>query len=79
MPRSKSKFAKRYPAQSHKQSVANRAGGHGDQDLTSTERAELVRLRRENKQLRAEREILGEAAAWFAKAAGPGTKRSSDS
>jgi transposase len=35
--------------------------------LTADERAELKRLRRENKVLRTEREILKEAAAFFAK------------
>ena len=35
--------------------------------LTSEERAELVRLRRENKQLKLEREILAKATAWFAR------------
>ncbi len=34
--------------------------------LTLLEREELRRLRRENKQLRIEREILKKAAAWFA-------------
>ena len=35
--------------------------------LTTREREELARLRRENKQLRLEREILSKAAAWFAR------------
>src|SRR5262245_12445733 len=36
-------------------------------DLTTEERQELQRLRRENKELRIEREILVKAAAFFAK------------
>ncbi len=36
-------------------------------ELTTVEHAELVALRRENKQLRMEREILKKAAAFFAK------------
>jgi len=38
--------------------------------LTATERDELARLRRENKQLRVERDILFRAAAWFARETG---------
>ena len=45
---------------------AERDDGHGDDGLTSTERDELRRLRRENRQLRQERDILSKAAAWFA-------------
>jgi transposase len=44
----------------------------------STERAELARLRRENRKLKAEREILSKAAAWFATEGAP-SKRSSGS
>ncbi len=40
-------------------------GGRSD-GLTSDEREELRRLKRENKHLRMEREILKEAATWFA-------------
>ena len=37
-----------------------------DPGLTTTERDELVRLRRENRQLKLERDILSRAPAWFA-------------
>ena len=35
--------------------------------LTTAEREELVKLRRENKRLKMEQEILAKAAAWFAR------------
>jgi len=38
--------------------------------LGTAERDDLVRLRRENKQLRLERDILSKAAAWFARETG---------
>jgi len=38
--------------------------------LSTAEREELARLRRENKQLRVERDILSRAAAWFARETG---------
>ena len=38
--------------------------------LTQSEREELNRLRRENRQLRLDREILSKAAAWFGSAGG---------
>ena len=46
---------------------ADRDDGKRGDGLTSHERDELRRLRRENKQLRIEREILSKAAAWFAR------------
>lgn len=50
---------------------AERDDGGGDGEATSAERAELARLRRENKRLRAEREILKKATAWFARESDP--------
>jgi len=41
--------------------------GRRTDGLTTAERDELRRLRRENKQLKIEREILKKAAAWFAR------------
>lgn len=38
----------------------------GRNGLTSAEREELTRLRRENRQLKMERDILAKATAWFA-------------
>src|SRR5665213_2160499 len=42
-------------------------GGRRTDGLTSDERAELTRLRREVKRLTIEQEILSKAAAWFAR------------
>ena len=58
---------------------AARDAGRGDGGLANLERAELIRLRRENKRLKLEREILGKAAAWFAQESAHATKPSSDS
>ncbi len=54
-------------------------GGQRKDLLTSVEREELARLRRENKQLKIEREILAKATAWFAKEADTTPKKSSGS
>jgi len=55
-----------------------RDAGKGDGGLTTPEREELSRLRRENRKLKEEREILSKAAAWFATESGT-SKRSSGS
>lgn len=49
---------------------AERDAGRRDDGLPEVARAELARLRRENRQLRQEREILSKAAAWFARETG---------
>ena len=54
-------------AQSIKNWVAQAARNRGDGGLTTMEREELSRLRRDNRQLKLEREILSKAAAWFAR------------
>jgi transposase len=46
---------------------SERDTGRGNGGLTTAEREELSRLRRENRQLKLEREILSKAAAWFAR------------
>lgn len=53
--------------------------GRRTDGLTTAEREELRRLRREVKQLRMEREILKKAAAWFARESGSIPERGSSS
>ena len=58
---------------------ADRDEGRRHDGLTSDERIELQRLRRENATLREEREILKKAAAWVARETGsipPGSSNS---
>ncbi len=52
--------------------------GRREDGLTTEERTELRRLRRENRQLRMDREILAKGAAWFARETEtpPGSSRS---
>jgi transposase len=70
--RSTSELAKEFGP--HPQSIRNwaacakdDAGKAGKGTLSASDREELDRLRRENRQLRLEREILSKAAAWFAR------------
>ena len=69
--RSPDELAKEFEptAQSIRNWVAqtDRDAGRRNDGLSSSERDELSRLRRENRQLRQERDILSKAAAWFAR------------
>lgn len=58
---------------------AEREAGGRDHRLADAEQAELARLRRENRQLRQERDILAKAAAWFARETGTISSGSSGS
>ena len=61
---------------------AARDAGHplpGKAGLTTAEHEELVRLRRQLKQVQTERDILAKAAAWFAHKADPNSTPSSSS
>ncbi len=72
--RSPEALARQYQVSS--QSIRNwvrQAGmdeGRRSDGVTTDERAELQRLRRENDRLREERDILKKAAAWFAQETG---------
>jgi len=51
---------------------ADRDAGKRTDGLRTEEQEEIRRLRRENRQLHEEREILAKATAWFARETGPG-------
>lgn len=51
----------------------------GKQGLSTAEREELVRLRRQLRQVQQERDILAKATAWFAGRSDATTTKSSDS
>jgi transposase len=53
--------------------------GRRSDGLTRDERQELERLRRENKRLKLEQEILSKAAAWFARETKTVPSKDSDS
>jgi transposase len=58
---------------------ADRDNGKRQDGMTTEEKDELARLRRENRTLREERTILAKAAAWFARETGkipPGSSSS---
>jgi transposase len=62
--------------------AAGKQEGRGEEAVAgigASDRDELVRLRRENKQLRLERDILSKAAAWFARETGAVSSGSSNS
>ena len=58
---------------------ADANGGKRPELLTSCEREELTKLRRELRQVKLEREILAKATAWFAREADTTPKKSSGS
>jgi transposase len=58
---------------------AERDEGRRSDGLTRDERQELERLRRENKRLKLEQEILSKAAAWFARETKTVPSKDSDS
>ena len=67
MPKSRPPYPPEFRQRIIELAQADRDAGQRSDGLTTDEREELRRLRRENKTLREEREILKKAAGWFAK------------
>ena len=65
-----SQAIRNWVAQADRHEGRREAKPAADAGLSAAEREELARLRRENKQLRVERDILSRAAAWFARETG---------
>jgi transposase len=65
-----SQAIRNWVAQADRQDGRREAKPAADAGLSAAEREELSRLRRENKQLRLERDILSRATAWFARETG---------
>ena len=74
-----SQAIRNWVAQADRQDGRREAKPVADAGLSTAEREELSRLRRENKQLRLERDILSRATAWFARETGVIVSGSSDS
>jgi transposase len=70
MPKSRPPYPPEFRQRIIELAQADRDAGQRSDGLTTDEREELRRLRRENKTLREEREILKNAAGWFAKETG---------
>ena len=68
-------------AQTIRNWVAQEQADEGKREdlLSSAEREELRRLRRENRQLKLEREILAKATAWFARESNSSPDKDSNS
>ena len=64
-----SQAIRNWVAQADRQDGRREAKPAADAGLSTAEREELSRLRRDNKQLRLERDILSRATAWFARRA----------
>jgi transposase len=58
---------------------ADRDEGRRKDGLTTAERQEMIKLRREVRRLREERDILAKATAWFARETDSKSKKSSSS